>query len=226
MTNQQITGRATGTALVMRRVGGTLVPEHTDPRCRVCNSPLRYEAEEHIVAGVSFKRINDRMPEGTPPFSDRSLRRHHKLHMSLEQSEMRGIVERRSERIGRRIEDAEEALVDGITLLEVAVQKGFEAIATGEAKVTIREAISAVKILADLGEYDQAEMDQQAYVEAFTIYQEEALKRLGPEEFQAFGESLERHPVLRALVSRYGRRTAESDEDEDVPEVEDSSEDS
>lgn len=195
--------RAAGTATVTYRMGGTDVPLIRDPQCRVCNSPHRFDAEEKIIEGVAFKKINDRLPQGAEPFSDSSLRRHWKNHMAVEQAVARDIVERRAMQVGKRISDAEETLIDGITLMQVVVQKTFERIARGELEPNLREGLAAAKGLADLGEYDDGALDQQAYVEAFSIYQAEARAQMGDEGFAAFGEALAKSPVLAALMARY-----------------------
>lgn len=204
--------RASGNnSITTYRMGGTDVSLVRDPQCRVCNSPYRFDAEEQILIGTTFKRIKDRLPEDAE-FSDSSLRRHWQNHMAVEQTIARGIVERRAQRVGKRVADAEDSLVDGMTLLETVVQKTFERIAKGEVEPTLKEGLVAAKVLAELGEYDESSMDQQAYVEAFSVYQDVARRRMGDEEFAKFGAELADNPVLAALVARYhGEADAESE---------------
>lgn len=202
MTGRELSIRAAGTATPTYRLGGTDVPLITDPRCKVCMSPHRFDAEEQIIVGTAYAKINDRLPEGATFTSD-SLRRHYHNHMSIEKSEMVGIVHRRAVRVGKRISDSEESLVDGISLMEVVVQKTFERIALGEITPTLKEGLAAAKALADLGEYDDEAMDQQAYAQAFSVFMDEASKLMGSEMFGAFGVNLERNAVLQALMAKY-----------------------
>lgn len=201
------------------RMGGTMVPVISDPRCKVCNGPYRFDVDEYILVGTAFKKINDRLPEGVE-YTTYCLRGHWKNHMSLEQSEAVGIVHRRAQRVGKRIEDAEESLVDGISLLETVVQRTFEKIAKGQIEPTLRDGLAAAQVLAQLGEYDDSELDQQAYVEAFSVYQDEARRIMGEDAFEAFGEALASNPVLAALTARYNGEDGSDDvvEDEGVSE--------
>lgn len=193
--------RAAGTAVTTYRMGGTNAPLKRNPNCKVCNSRYRFDIEEKILGGASYKRIRDWLPEDAQISSD-SMRRHWKNDMAIEQALVRQITENRAERVGKRIEDSVEALVDGMTYLEVVVQKGFDLIAQGKTEPTIKETLAAAKMLAELGEYDESALDQQAYVEAFSIYMESARRRMGDVEFAAFGDDLATNPVLAALIAR------------------------
>lgn len=198
--------------MVTYRFGGREYPMKTVPRCRVCMSPYRFEIEEAIVQGRTYRKIaeltND-LDEDQVLTARHVSEHYYNGHMPLELSDTRQIIEARAERVGKRVEDSLESLVDGVTLLETVVQKTFEKIASGEAQPKVRDGLAAVKMLSDLGAFDGGAVDQQAYVEAFMVYQEEAEKIMGPEAFRAFGEALDRNPTLRALAARYDGEQAE-----------------
>lgn len=191
-------------SIVTYRVGGRSYPLKTNRNCKVCTSPHRFEIEEEIVAGRTYAKIVDHLPEGHDLTVGNVKNHYYNNHMPTEASMTRQIVERRAEQVGKRIEDAAESLVDGITLLETVVHKTFEGIAKGEIKPELLDGIRATRILAQLGMYDAAGLDQQAIMEAFMVYHEHAQENMTPEQFERFGEQLAENPVLKALASRYG----------------------
>jgi len=189
------------------RIGGREYPMVRVPQCLTCNSPYRFEIEESIVSGRTWTKISESLAityGDEFAISVDALKDHFQNgHMPLEQAETRTLIETRARRVGKRIEDSAEELVDGITLLSAVVVKTFEEIASGRKTPDISDGIRAAKLLADFGEYDGGGIDQQAYVEAFLVYQEEAEKVMGAELFAQFGEALAANPVLAALASRY-----------------------
>lgn len=203
MTEVSVRGGGSGQSIVTYRIGGREYPVKTGRQCKVCQSPHRFEIEEEIVAGRTYAKIVDHLPEGTD-ISPRNVKEHfNNGHMPLEVSATRQIVEARARRVGKRIEDSTESLIDGITLAEAVVQKTFEAIAKGELKPEVRDGLRAAKVLADLGIYDEGGVDQQAFIEAFMVYHEQAQAHMSPEQFEAFGQALDESPVLQALATRY-----------------------
>lgn len=218
--------------MVSYRVGGREYPLKTVPRCHVCMSPHRFEIEEQIVAGRTYRKIHEAiadLDENAP--SIRNITDHYNNgHMPLEMSSTRQIVEARARAVGKRVEEGTEDLADGISLLQVVVQKTFEAIAAGKIEPGVRDGLRATKLLGDLGEYDGAGVDQQAFMEAFMVYHETAEDIMSPEDFHRFGELLESNPVLKALAARYdGQDVVEGEWTEEQEPVElppaDSSED-
>lgn len=207
MTEERpVSVRGAGTSVVTYRFGGREYPLKTVTRCATCMSPYRFEIEEAIVSGRVYKRIEEMVAGYGEEFriSSRGIADHYyNGHMPLDLTNTRSIIEDRAEKVGKRIEDESTSLVDGITLMETVVAKTFEAIVKGEVSPGVREGLAAAKMLADIGEYDTASADQQAYVEAFMVYQEEAEKIMGAEAFRAFGAALAANPVLNALLARY-----------------------
>ena len=203
---EPVSVRGAGASVVTYRFGGREYPMKTVARCVVCMSPYRFDIEEHVVAGRTYKRIAEMVEGYGEEFavSSRNISDHYyNGHMPLELASTRQVIEDRARKVGKRIEDGLEALVDGVTLMEAVVQKTFEGIAKGQIEPGVRDGLRAAKLLADMGEYDGASVDQQAYVEAFMVYQEEAQRIMGDEAFAKFGEALGANPVLRALAARY-----------------------
>lgn len=206
MTEEAISVRGTGTSVVTYRFGGREYPLKTVLRCHTCMSPYRFEIEQNIVAGRTYKKISE-MVAGygeEHAISIRSITDHyHNGHMPLQLSETRAIVEARAKQVGRDIEEGIESLVDGVTLLNKVVMLTFESIANGEIMPGVRDGIRAAKMLVDLGEYDGANVDQQAFVAAFIEYHQTASQLMDDETFKKFGQMLEENPVLAALAARF-----------------------
>lgn len=200
-----------GQSIISYRVGGREYPMKTNRQCKVCMSPHRFDIEEEIVSGRTYRKIVDHLPEGHD-LTTRNIKDHYyNGHMPMAISATREIVERRAQQVGKRIEDSVESLIDGMTLAQTVIQKTFESIARGEQTPDIREGLAAAKLLAALGEYDEGGMDMSAITEAFMVYHEHAQEFMNPEQFERFGQALSANPVLKALASRYEGETVEGD---------------
>lgn len=203
MTGLDLSDRAAGNSLITYRVGGREYPMRTNRRCKVCQSPYRFDIEEALVLGRTYRRIAEALPEDAELTKENIRNHYHNQHLPLDASVTREIVEARAAAVGKKIEDGVQSLVDGLTLAEVVVQKTFEAIARGELSPEIRDGMAAAKFLADLGQYEDGGADMGAITEAFIVYHEHAQEFMSPEQFQAFGEALDRNPVLKSLAAKY-----------------------
>jgi hypothetical protein len=198
-------------SVVSYRVGGREYAMKTNRQCKVCMSEYRFQIEEHLISGRVYKRIHESLPEDAE-ISVRNIKDHYNNgHMPLEQAAIRQIVETRAEKVGKRIEDSVDSLVDGMTLAEVVVQKTFDAIAAGEIRPDLKDGLTAAKFLAEMGEYDEGGSDMAAITEAFIVYHEQAEQVMSPEQFEAFGQALKTNPVLKALASRYDGEKVEGE---------------
>lgn len=209
MTSQPISVRGAGSSVITYRAGGKEYPLHTAPQCQVCNSPYRFEIEQQLISGRTYRRIHESISvhyedsEDSAP-SWRSIQEHYRReHMPVNHSTTRQIIEDRAQAVGKAVDSGVEELVDGITLMETVVFKAFNLIANGEAEPTVRDGLAAAKLLAELGAYDGSSVDQQAYVDAFVAYHETAEQVMGKEEFARFGAALAQNPVLKQLAARY-----------------------
>lgn len=190
-------------SVVTYKVGGREYPMKTSRQCKVCMSPHRFTIEEHLISGRVYRKIAEALPEDAD-ISSRNIESHyHNGHMPLEQAAVRQIVEERAQKVGKRIEDSNQSLIDGMTLAEVVVHKTFEQIAAGEIRPDLKDGLAAAKFLAEMGEYDEGGADMAAITEAFIVYHEEAEQTMSPEQFRDFGKRLAKNPVLKALASRY-----------------------
>lgn len=191
------------TSMVTYRVGGREYPMRTNRQCKVCMSPHRFDIEQDLVSGRTYQKIIDHLPEDAD-LTSRNVKDHYlNNHMPLDITNQRAIIEAQAQRVGKRIEDGAEELVDGVTLAKSVVMKTFEDIASGRIQPEVRDGLRAMKLLADLGEYDEAGgLDMAALTDAFVIYHENARAHMSAEQFSAFEAALESNPVLKALESK------------------------
>lgn len=199
----EISARALRQSAVTYRVGGREYPMKTVHQCKVCVSPHRFDIEEYLIAGRTYRKIIEALPEGHD-LNERNVKTHYlNDHLPLEQAGIRAIVESRAQKLGKSIEDSVTSLVDGVTLAQTVVQKTFEDIASGRMSPDVKDGMAAAKFLADLGEYDEGGADMVAITEAFMVYHEQAQEVMSPEQFEAFGQMLAANPVLKALAAKY-----------------------
>lgn len=200
----EVSVRGAGNSAIIYRVGGREYPLKTNRQCRVCMSPHRFDIEDALINGRTYRKIVESLPEGHELVTANVKNHYLNGHLPLEQAATRQIIEARAERVGKSIEDAAQSLVDGLTLAEVVVQKTFEGIASGEIAPDLKDGLAAAKFLADFGEYDEdGGTDMMAVSEAFMVYHDAAAEVMTPEQFAAFGEMLTTSPVLRALAAKY-----------------------
>ena len=213
-----------GSALVMYRIGGRSYPLRSVPNCRVCRSPYRLEVENSIVAGRVYSAIAQSLPEDAG-LTARHIGDHYRNgHLPIEVAESRRILEHRAQQRGKDIESGLDTLINGITVAEEIVKRGYEAIQRGDLVPDMKDVLSAAKLLETFGYGDEGGPDQEAIVEAFMIYHETAAKYMDPQTFARFGRDLSTNPILKALVAKYDNAEIEgdvvADEDEDVVEAE------
>jgi len=200
----EVSVRGAGSSAIIYRVGGREYPLQTNRQCRVCMSPHRFDIEEALINGRTYRKIIESLPDGHDLVMANVKNHYLNGHLPLEQAATRQIVEARAERVGKSIEDAAQSLVDGLTLAEVVVQKTFEGIASGEIAPDLKDGLAAAKFLADFGEYDEGGgTDMLAVSEAFMVYNDAAAEVMTPEQYRAFGALLNSNPVLKALAAKY-----------------------
>lgn len=212
MTAISVRGAGSPASAITYRIGGREYPLKTQRNCKVCMSPHRFDIEEALVGGRTYRKIVESLPDDGHGLSSENVKNHYlNGHLPTEHSATRQIVEARAQRVGKAVEDSIEQLVDGVSLAQVVVQKTFEAIAANEILPDMKDGLAAAKFLADLGEYDEGGTDMAAVSEAFMAYHDTAQEVMTPEQFSAFGRMLSSHPVLKALAAKYdGEAASES----------------
>ncbi len=201
--------------LVQFRAGGNEVPyrKNLHPKCRVCRSPYVDDLEEFVVIkGLTYKQALSLLPPPDESIGQRALSVHSMSehfgndHLDRDLVITQSIKAERAAQLGRSLEDHAGLIVDGITLLRTVQQKTFEDIASGKQKPDIKEGLAAVKMLADLGEYDGggvSGLDVQSVIDALMAYHEAAEEFLPADSYAAFNERLMANPILQALAKKF-----------------------
>lgn len=201
------------------KVGGKEYPVKHDINCKVCTSPYRLDMERALVAGYSYKKILDSLPEDedTKKINTNNLKNHiERLHVPLPEFQKRALIERRAEQIGKSIEEGQEMLVDYAGVNEMLIQHGFEALQEGTIRLKANDLISALKFQHEIEQSQQGNLDDEAWAEALMEYLRIA-KALMPEElWNAFGQELQSSHILQAIAQKMnGEREPEVREIED-----------
>lgn len=222
MSEHSTITRNANASIVSYRLGGREYPMVSVHACKVCQSPHRLTIESDIIGGRTWGTIERAIKAQDPDcdLSTRNIRDHyHNSHMPVEQEVSRRIIERRAEARGMDIERGVDTLIDGLTAAELVVQKGVEALQSGELKPDIKDMLTAARLIETFGTGEDG-ADEGAYVEAFMVYHETAAQIMSPEQFAAFGRALSRNEVLKALVARSQGGGEQAEEDVvDVEEV-------
>lgn len=193
-------------SLVMYRIGGENFPLISDPRCKTCRSPYRLHIESEVISARPISMIIERLvlQDSRVDLSAHSVRNHIAKHMPAKHAQMRRIAERRATERGKAVEGGLDNLIDGLTVAETIVQKGYEEIVSGRMRLKAKDVIQAAKLL-EFFEGAGSGIDEAMYVEAFMIYHEGAQRFMTEEQFAAFGEFLSSHDGLRRLQEAWER---------------------
>lgn len=206
-------------SLVMTQIGGNTYPMRSYPTCRVCQSPHRLMIETELVRGASYASI----AREVEPLNHRGrsipgathIASHVKNnHLPLGAGTRRRLIERRAQEIGRSVEDDQDPLADYLTLQQMIVQRGFEAIQSDSLQVSASDLIQASKFLHQVeteSSGNDGDLDQETWRDTLMAYMEIAQRFIPAEHWQAYGRALAQSPVLNALANRQRRDVLEEE---------------
>lgn len=196
-------------SMVMINVHGAQYPLKTVTQCRTCMSPHRMMIENAVLEGQSYKTIAKSL-EGLPlghrgwphPAMD-SIQRHvNSNHMPIGPTTERILIERRSEEIGRSLENHATSLIDYQGLNELIIQRGVSGMARGELKPSMGDVLRAISNQHNFAMAAEDSVDSQAWQDALLAYMDVVNEMMPPEMMGEFGRRLAQHPVLRNLAVR------------------------
>ncbi len=205
------------------QIGNNEYPVKHEPQCAVCTSPYRLDIERAIVAGYSYKKIRDSLPD--EPDVDipqvRSMQAHvQQMHLPLPQVQRRAIIESRAKEIGESIEEGQGLLVDYIGVNQLLIQEGLEALQKGEIQMKAGDLIGALKFQHEIEQTTGGSLDDEAWSEALMEYMRITQKLMPPEMWNKFANELQSSDIIRALARKMN---GEGDDDPhvEVREIED-----
>lgn len=195
-------------SMIMVEVNGAQYPMRRVSQCRTCTSPHRRDIERMILEGISYnmisQEINGREASGRWPHPVASSIKNHVAnnHMPIGPTTERALIERRSQEIGRDLENAQESLIDYKSANEMIIQRGMARMVRGELNPTMSDLLRAISHQHAMQQVADDGVDSKTWEEALMAYMEVTQLFVPPERQQAFGQALSKHPVLRAMAAK------------------------
>lgn len=135
--------------------GKNKMPLIKEPRCKVCQSPHRTLVDQMLVAGLSYSEIERQFAFAQIP--RRSISTHKELHLGYEEAAIREVIERSAIADQKNYEQGVQRLVTKNAYLEVALQKGYDALVKNETMVEPKDAVKIIEQLQKLQDQNQGE---------------------------------------------------------------------
>jgi hypothetical protein len=122
-------------------------PAIVKPRCHVCQSPHRLWIERMLVKGMAYKAISDQIPDGP---DRRSISRHYKEDMALDQQAIRALLEEEADLLGQNYEEGVRGAITLRGMLDVLIRKGYEDAISGITTVEIKDISQMMKLYKEM----------------------------------------------------------------------------
>ncbi len=162
------------------------LPVMTEPRCNICKSSVRTEVDKLIVMGHGPSSIakqikgQDEHLNGSLETLRKSVERHGKKHLNIEEEAIRRTIEARARERGILVDYAEEKLVTTKAVLDLVVAKGIEQVTEPGARVKYQDILKAVELLEEYESNSFAAELEQLQRQMWAI--REAVRRVCPPE--------------------------------------------
>lgn len=127
-----------------------------EPKCSICRSTNRKAIDQMLVAGFSLRSIAEHFERLGETFTRASLSRHGRKHVTLQSAAIRRIIEKRAEDMVDSVEEAAGFLATRRSILEVAMQKGYDQIMSGSAHISPQD------LLAIMDKLERMEAEEHA----------------------------------------------------------------
>jgi hypothetical protein len=192
-------------SMVNTRIGGVDYPMRSLPNCKTCQDPNRLQIENDLIRGLSYNSISrslDGLPMGglAHPTGEQISDHVKKGHIPLGVSTQRRLIERRAKEIGRSIDDAEDTLIDMVTVNQMIVQKGFERLAEGVLDPDISDIIAASRFLQQVEQNAGGGIDENTWRDALMAYMETTRVFIPQDRWAEYGAAMNANPILKAMA--------------------------
>jgi len=160
-----------------------------EPKCKVCMHPQRREIDMMLALGSTRAEVRrfwnhiievESHGEDTNHFGKTSIENHANKHLSVHDTAVRRILERRAELEGIDVNAIEGFLLTKQGAAESLVYQGLEALAAGETVVEPREILVAIETLMKLEE-KRSVVAEEVMLREIRAWSN-AVKRVVPEE--------------------------------------------
>lgn len=148
---------------------------YRDSRCNVCSSDFAKAIDRMIALGTSYSEISRIFG-----VSRQSIGRHAKNHLNYEEAAIRQIIAREAEEAQANIEEGVQGAIARRVYIDVAIQKGFEALLNNEVPVEVKDVATLIQLKEKMdGDLDGAAIDEiRTQFNAFV----QAIREVAPEE--------------------------------------------
>lgn len=207
-------------SMVATRIGGVDYPMRSVGSCKTCQEPNRLQIENDLVKGYSYAsvaRALEGMPEGDlgHPNAHQISEHVKRGHVPLGVSSQRRLIERRAEEIGRSVEEAEDSLVDFVTVNQMIVNRGFERMQMGEIEPEMSDVITASRFLHQIEQSAGGGLDENAWRDALMAYMDTTRMFIPAERWDEYGAAMNANPILRAMAKASEAKAISGSEDID-----------
>jgi hypothetical protein len=125
-------------------------PEITVKQCHVCMSPRRLWIEQMLLRNLSYSAISNHLAETGEEIDRRSISRHSKEHMRVEDAVTRAMMEREADLIGQQYEEGVEGAFTVRGALLTLARKGYDDAMAGITTVEVRDIVQLLKSYNEL----------------------------------------------------------------------------
>jgi rubrerythrin len=148
---------------------------YRDVRCKVCSSDFSKAIDRMIALGTSYSEISRIFN-----ISRSSIGRHAKNHLNYEEAAVRQIIAKEMEEAQSDIEEGVNGAIARRAYIDVAIQKGFEALLDNSVAVEVKD----VATLIQLKEKMDSDLDGAALDEVRTQFNAfvQAIREIAPPE--------------------------------------------
>lgn len=115
-----------------------------EPRCSVCNSQFRKPIDKMIALGTNYSEIS-RIYDNTG-IDRRAISNHAKKHLNYEEAAVRQIIAREAEEAQANIEEGVSGAIARRVYIDVAIQKGFEALLNNDVPVEVKDVATLIQL--------------------------------------------------------------------------------
>ena len=160
-----------------------------EPRCKICQSPVRDRIERLAAAGYGATSIAEEIMGIDPKLSTnldtlrKNIDRHVNSHLRIREKAIRRILENRAKQQGILMENVETAFIDDKSLLDILVRQATEQAGDSNFRVHMKDALEAIKIKKDIESSEFSEQIKVMEKQLWAISQ--AVKDVIPEELYA-----------------------------------------
>src|SRR4051812_6443636 len=136
------------------------IPHIYEPRCKVCSFPHRRLVDQMLVSGLTYSEIERQFASMKGP-KRRSIASHAKEHLGYEEAGLREVLEREALSAQKNFEQGKTRIITKNSYLEVALQKAYDAVISGDITVEPKDAVKIIEMQQKMHEAHYAtELDE------------------------------------------------------------------